>query len=298
MLQTKPLSFLDAATDGALRVGAKFLASMALPNFCERCLYYRVKCGDAPFSIFPSIFNAIDLYTKSIVHTHIDETGRAPKWMGSFAEATGYKNVGFLKHEDEKNELLLKGSPDVVLHDAKEIRCFVGDYKTARYDDGRDHLLPQYKVQVLAYAYLLVMNGYKKPERAALFYFEPPTDLKPADLLKHTTKTGFTMPFSVKVVDLELADFEEVEKLMKRMREIYDQQEVPNGREGCRDCMRLDRYIRQSEKDSRPAKAITGVDTVLDRKGKKRHLARWVEKGDDFKILAEDTGEWFPDWKP
>ena len=47
---------------------------------------------------------------------------------------------------------------------------FVGDYKTARYDGGKDHLLAQYHVQLAGYAFLLAMNGYSKPERAALFY--------------------------------------------------------------------------------------------------------------------------------
>ena len=37
----------------------------------------------------------------------------------------------------------------------------------------KDHLLSQYEVQLHWYAFLLVKNGYKKLNNAALFYFQP-----------------------------------------------------------------------------------------------------------------------------
>ena len=199
---------------------------MELPAFCPRCFWYRLHCGDAPFSIFPSIFNDIDLYTKKLVHANIDKYGNPPKWLGPFSEADGYKNVGFLKWLDEENQIMLKGGPDAVFCGEKGL--FVGDYKTARYGDGQDRLLPQYKIQLLGYAFLLVKNGYEMPKRAALIYFEPPSDPTFQELLSRTEKAGFGLPLSVEVVEIELGDFGKViDDLMCRAREIYDERLRP-----------------------------------------------------------------------
>ena len=280
--------------DNTLKVGAKHLASMVLPTFCPRCFWYRLHCGDAPFSIFPSIFNDIDLYTKKLVHANIDKYGHPPEWLGPLSEAEGYKNVGFLKWHDEENEVILKGGPDAVFHGKKGL--FVGDYKTARYGDGQDRLLPQYKVQLLGYAFLLVENGYEKPKRAALIYFEPPSDPTFQELLARTEKDGMGLPLSVEIVEIKLGDFRLVHDLIHKAREIYDQEDSPDGREGCKECMRLDRYIRQAENDSRPANVVVAVDKYTDARGKRLCVARRAEKGGDSAILAEDTGEWFPQW--
>src|SRR4051794_3101325 len=45
-----------------LRVGAKFLGLMKLEKFCPRCYWFRLHCGNAPFSAFPGIFNSLDAF--------------------------------------------------------------------------------------------------------------------------------------------------------------------------------------------------------------------------------------------
>jgi hypothetical protein len=224
-----------------VKVGAKVLGAMALPNFCPRCFWYRLHCGDGPFSVFPSIFNELDLCQKSLVHAHVDKHGRPPKWMGpGFSEAVGYLELGFMEWVDEKQSVLLKGSPDAVLYSKDQAKLFLGDYKTARYAAGKDHLLPQYRVQLLAYAFLLEKKGFKKPEKAALLYFGPPAEPTGKELLACSTENGFDLPFSVEVVDIELGDFNIIHKYIKRARDIYDYKTPPEGREGCRDCDRID----------------------------------------------------------
>lgn len=84
---------------------------------------------------------------------------------------------------------------------------FVGDHKTARYSAGKDYLLPQYRGQLLGYAFLMEKNNYKKPQNAALFYMGPPADPSAEELLSYIGKNGFTLPFSVEVVPIELGDF-------------------------------------------------------------------------------------------
>src|SRR5205814_9298993 len=50
-----------------LRISAKTLGLLALPNFCSRCFHTRMHCGDKlPFQIFPGIFASIDSYSKKV----------------------------------------------------------------------------------------------------------------------------------------------------------------------------------------------------------------------------------------
>ena len=56
-----------------LRISAKNLGVLALPGFCLRCFWLRIKARNClPFQIFPGIFSSIDAYTKRVVHSWID----------------------------------------------------------------------------------------------------------------------------------------------------------------------------------------------------------------------------------
>lgn len=216
--------------------------------------------------------------------------------MGEFSKATGYVEPGFLTWYDEKASIILKGSPDVVLHDKDESHWFVGDYKTARHASGQDALLPQYRVQLLGYAFLLAKNGYRTPQHRALFYFGPPEKPTSDELLAQTNQSGFSLPLSVEVVDVEIGDFKQISDFLRRAREIYDEEKAPEGRDKCKDCMRIDRYLRKRQHDSRPEDQLVRWYPALDLQGKKVHVRILTEKGDDASILDEDSGEWFPSW--
>jgi CRISPR/Cas system-associated exonuclease Cas4 (RecB family) len=279
--------------DSFLKIGAKQLGALMLPKFCPRCFWYRMHAGNPPFSSFPSIFNEIDLYTKRLVEALIHRDQKAPEWMGSsFAEAVAYENVGFLQWKDPKNSILLRGSPDMVLHDGDAL-WFVADYKTARYSKGQDTFLAQYKVQLLAYAFLLEKNGYNRPERAALLYFGPPAKPTAKELLSRAEQTGFALPLSVEVVGIDLGDNKLIQKLLDQVREIYDAEEAPEGLEECRDCLRIDAYHRQAKKDSRKDPVLR-VDSFR-MWGQQQRVTVWDTSAHDA-IMALDNGEWFPEW--
>jgi hypothetical protein len=141
-----------------------------------------------------------------------------------------------------------------------------------------------------------VENGYEKPKRAALIYFEPPSDPTFQELLARTEKDGMSLPLSVEIVEIKLGDVNLMHDLIHKAREIYDHKDSPDGREGCKECMRLDRYIRQAAHDARPAELLVGVDKYTDARGKRVCVARKAERGGDAAILAEDTGKWLPQW--
>jgi hypothetical protein len=50
-----------------LKIGAKFLGSMALPGFCFRCYSYGSPFRTRPFSGFPPIFKDMDLHAMQSV---------------------------------------------------------------------------------------------------------------------------------------------------------------------------------------------------------------------------------------
>ena len=59
-----------------LRISAKNLGALALPGFCPRCFWLKLKAQNRlPFQIFPGIFSSIDAYTKRVVHAWIDQNG-------------------------------------------------------------------------------------------------------------------------------------------------------------------------------------------------------------------------------
>src|SRR3954462_12564043 len=234
------------------RIGAKDLAKMNLPNFCARCFWYYLHCKPVPFNSFPGIFNEFDLLQKNMVHAYMDENGCPPSWMGdACAKMTGYKEVGFLDWEDEESGITLRGGPDVVLHNRNESEWFVGDYKTARYRDGNDTFLPQYEGQLLGYSFLLTKNDFKTPKSAALLYMGPKGEPTEKDLLGYISKTGFSLPFSVDVIDIKLGKFDLIHTWLSKTRENYDCETPPEGRDGCKNCKRIDAFIKQGKEDPR-----------------------------------------------
>jgi len=55
-----------------LRISDKNLGALALPDFCPRCFWIKMKTGNKlPFQIFPGIFSSIDAYTKHVVYTRV-----------------------------------------------------------------------------------------------------------------------------------------------------------------------------------------------------------------------------------
>ena len=55
-----------------LRISAKNLGELALPDFCPRCFWLKLKAHNRlPFQIFPGIFSSSDAYTKRVVHARV-----------------------------------------------------------------------------------------------------------------------------------------------------------------------------------------------------------------------------------
>ena len=73
-----------------LRISAKNLGELTLPDFCQRCFWLKLHIRQLPFQIFPGIFSSIDANTKRVVHVWIDGNGGAPFGLDELGVVTGY----------------------------------------------------------------------------------------------------------------------------------------------------------------------------------------------------------------
>lgn len=228
------------AVVSALRISAKNLGHLALGSFCPRCFWIRLRCnGKFPYAVFPGIFSSIDSYSKRITALHFEREGRLPPWFGEAGiEGTPLPSLHHSRFrlEDAATGVVLTGVPDEVIRLA-DGRLFVADYKTARFTDAQDELLPIYQTQLNGYAWIAEGLGMGSVAGLALVYYEPVTDIGDDGSLIEAE--GFLMRFRANVLPIGL-DAATIPPLIRRAREMFDAPEAPPGREGCGDCRLLD----------------------------------------------------------
>lgn len=227
-----------------IQISAKTLGELAMPDFCQRCFWLKIKVKPLPFQIFPGIFSSIDSYTKKAVHKYFDKYHTLPFGIG---KATGYEESYNHKDfyiEDENSNIKLTGTPDDIFR-LDDDACLIVDYKTAKYTEGQERLLPMYEVQLNAYA--VIFERFKKDRQSyplshvsklALVYMVPQT----ANIdYNHLFVDGFSMDFkaTVKVIDI---DDSRIYALMQHASKII-QGEKPVSTAKCKDCMAIENII-------------------------------------------------------
>jgi len=223
-----------------IRISAKDLGGLALPDFCPRCFWVQRRAERLPYQIFPGIFSSIDSYSKRLVHSWFDRHGGPPPWLAPLGEIIGYippPHHSKFQTLDKKSAVLLTGSPDGVLVKRDASRVII-DYKTARFTEYQDALFPMYEVQLNAYAYIGERCGLAPISGLALVYTEPITDDAAARAAANTTDDGFLLKFGAKVLPVRLAP-QSLPPLLRRVRAIHDLKHPPDGLPGCEDCAAL-----------------------------------------------------------
>ena len=228
-----------------MRISAKNLGALALPDFCPRCFWLQAKMGfKLPFQIFPGIFSSIDSYSKTVTHLHRHHSGHLPAWMeqtGIMGEPVeGLHHSRFQSIETEYG-MLLTGVPDEIIRNGVELAIL--DYKTARHTEGQDALLPVYRVQLNCYSRIAERLGMGQVRRLALLYYEPKTDITIGDLAGLMDEGGFAMRFNPQVVPIPLEP-EIVPPLLAMARRLYDLPGPPSGSDGCKNCGIVERMTR------------------------------------------------------
>ena len=227
-----------------VRISAKSLGDVAMPGFCPRCFWLKLRLKQMPFQIFPGIFSSIDSYSKRIIHSWFDRYHEAPAWLSGLGALAGYidpPHYSKFKIVNDEYNILLTGSPDGVFvrEDGSHI---IVDYKTSRHTKNQDKLYPMYETQLNGYALIGQECGLDPVTGLALVYTEPITDDQAAANDANHNEDGFALGFSVHIVDVPL-DVAILEPLMAKTREIYDLQNSPSGRSGCKDCQHLTSLI-------------------------------------------------------
>ncbi len=229
-----------------LRISAKNLGALAMPEFCPRCFWIKARCENKlPYQIFPSIFIHIDTYVKRLVHGWFDRHQATPPWLAALGDIKTYREpphhskFGVLAPD---SSVFVSGTPDGVFVRGDDSYLIV-DYKTAKFTEYQDTLFPVYDAQLNAYAYIGERNGLSPVTGLALVYTEPVTDDSAVGDDAHTIANGFALDFSAKILPVRIEP-EKTPALCRRAREIYDLASLPDSRVGCKDCDLLEVLIK------------------------------------------------------
>ncbi len=229
-----------------IRISAKDLGVLALPGFCPRCFWIRLHCENKlPFQIFPGIFSSIDSYTKKVTGVHFDRYGQLPAWLqvlGGVGKPVRVPHYSKFYVVDEKTSVTLRGTPDEIVQ-RDDGSYLIIDYKTAKFTETQDSLLPLYEVQLNAYAYIGKRQGYDPISGLALVYMEPQTQLGLEKLDSVLRDDGFLMGFQGHVLPLKLEAEQRIPPLLEEARRLYDLEFPPSSNQSCRDCLLLDELI-------------------------------------------------------
>ena len=221
-----------------MRISAKNLGILALPDSCPRCFWMRAKLGwKAPWAIMPGIFSSIDAFSKRAILAYFEANGRFPPWIaGQWADIRPLPTPhhSTFRLVDPKTGIVLTGVPDLLLGLPND-RLAILDLKTARYSKHQDELLPMYRVQLNGYALIAEGLCMGTVEALGLVYCEPPAGDGGGHLDACVGDRGFTMPFRATAVPVGL-DRSIIPPLLERARGLLGLETAPLGREGCRDC--------------------------------------------------------------
>lgn len=234
-----------------ITLAPKILGAMALEDFCPRCWWIQQK-AKIPYQFFPGIFSSIDAYSKKIVHHWIDKCRNdpkhpdyksvAPSWIPRHGMIKSYfPSVHWSKfsYTDPVTGIMIRGVPDDRF-EMNDGSVMIPDYKTAKFTDTQDKVLPMYAVQNNCYAIIQNRTYGHTVSSIPLIYCEPVIDIGLVDQDNYERlycADGFNMKFSVHVVEIEIDPSLVFDLLKKAWALLHGH--MPDGRENCPDCKKL-----------------------------------------------------------
>ncbi len=227
------------------QISGKNLGALALEDACERCFWIKTRIKwNTPFSIFPGIFSTIDSYTKHVIEDYLECNQFSLPWLKSLGPLArvlpGYSPKKFRLVLPEL-DVILTGAPDGMF-ETTDGKLIIVDYKTARYTEGQDALLPMYEAQINAYARIAEEGlSLGKVSKLALIYFEPQTELE--NYAQHVGKDGFSMMFNPKIHEIVLKK-NLISNLIKKALSINLYVTPPPVSKECKDCSKMDAVLK------------------------------------------------------
>ncbi len=218
-----------------LRISAKNLGQLTLPSFCPRCFWIKMHMKfKLPYQIFPGIFSSIDSYSKKITNHYFAKHGSLPKWLGGFNLSEPIKAPSLRNFHTVYSEMNIKmtGVPDEMFL-RNDGSYLIADYKTARYTEHQDELLPMYEVQLNGYACIVEDIGYNPVTGLILVYYEPFTDIEPYEIDEYLDTEKFSLHFSAHLLEIN-QNRDMIPELLKKARKIHDTAVPPDSKSGAR----------------------------------------------------------------
>jgi hypothetical protein len=233
-----------------IRISAKNLGQLALPNCCKKCFYLKLKLNfKLPYQIFPGIFSSIDSYSKKITWAYYQKYGRLPDCfseLGNFSRPVKAPSRNQFFMIDEETNIMLTGIVDEILQ-KDDGSYFIVDYKTSKWTEAQDKLLPMYVAQLNGYALIGEKTGIEPVNGLGLVYYQPETQVDDSNISSAIIDGGFRMPFSAHMLEVELEPEKVVKPLMIEVRRLWGMKEAPEGREGCGDCQKIEELMELIE---------------------------------------------------
>ncbi len=230
----------------SLVISAGTLGSLAMPNFCPRCFWIRLKCDRLPFQIpMPGIFSSIDSYVKNVVRSYYGKEGKLPDWFPNVGEVTNIMDIPSYQRfsiVDPESGVTLRGVPDEVFQ-LDDSSFHIVDYKTSRFTAAQGGLFPMYEVQLNAYAYIGNRTLFSPVSSLSLIYLDPDTDLSSDPDLLSRSQDNLMLGFTPKVRGVEIKPDHFIEELLQRATEIDTGEVPPEHTSTCRDYELLERLI-------------------------------------------------------
>ena len=233
-----------------MRISAKTLGILALPDSCPRCFWMRAKLGwKSPWAIMPGIFSSIDSFSKRAILAYFEKHGHFPPWIaGRWADVRPLESLhhSTFRLTDPETGIVLTGVPDLMLGLPRR-RLAILDLKTARFSDHQDFLLPMYQIQLVGYAMIAESLGMGTVEALGLVYGEPPANDDNTGLDALVDDVGFSMPFKATAMPIKL-DRALIPPLLRRAKTLLEMENPPAPGEGCKECRLIEELARISGK--------------------------------------------------
>ncbi len=227
-----------------MRISGKTLGELALPECCERCFWIKMKMGNRfPYSIFPGIFASIDSFTKRSVHAFMDINSQAPAFLNCLGAIRHYispPHHSRFQFQDPITGILLTGEADGIFEFIDGSLAIV-DYKTAKWTDNQDNMVPIYQAQLNSYALIAEHLGLGQVSKLALIYMEPLTESS-LGMHHYCHCDGLELRFNPKIVVVERDD-QLIQKLLKKADRINRSSIPPDQFPTCKNCSLTENFI-------------------------------------------------------
>jgi hypothetical protein len=176
---------------------------------------------------------------EAIVGYYLDNNGCFRRSLRHCASRVDFPHHWSRFSYKHKSDVILYGVPDEIFKRKDGSICVV-DHKTAKSKGKEDPFHEQYHVQVCGYGNIAELGlGLGKVSLGGLLYWEIQTDDVKDAPSDYYTKGIVSVPFVPKPLEVEI-DYSILDPLLKEAQRVWEASTPPEGREECKDCIKLD----------------------------------------------------------